>query len=164
MSESDAIVLATALGPIFAVLITLWHQGRKEKRDGQARLFVTLMAGRKALPIPAEWVRGLNLIDVIFADHPKVIAAWKDLYDYFHVRPLDERLVNEKRTTLLSEMAKVLGYRNLQQVNIDRYYFPEAHGDALLRNTEVQNELLRVLKATDRLSSVPKADEGRPAV
>lgn len=156
MTESEAIVLATALGPITAVLITLWHQGRKERRDAKARLFVTLMAGRKAIPIPTEWVRGLNLIDVIFADHPKVIAAWKDLYEYFHVRPLDDRLVNDKRTMLLSEMATALGYRDLQQVNIERYYYPEAHGDQAVRNLELQTELIRVLRGTERLSVEPR--------
>lgn len=157
MGDTTAIVVATAFGPIAAVLITLWHQDRKAKREAKERLFVTLMAGRKAIPIPIEWVRGLNLVDVIFADSPKVIKAWHDLFDYFHIRPLDERQVDHKRTDLLSEMARALGYSAVQQIDIDRYYTPEAHSNESLRNYEMQIELLRVLKGTERLAAEPRA-------
>src|SRR2546428_12924040 len=109
MSDIVAIVLATALGPLAAVLITLWHQDRKQKRDAKERLFVTLMAHRKSAPIALEWARSLNLIDVLYAEHPKVIRAWHDLYDYFYMKPLDQKQLDHKRMTLMSEMARAIG-------------------------------------------------------
>ena len=156
MDIGYSIILATFLGPITAVLITLWHQNKKEQYEAKRRLFVSLMAHRKTIPIPFEWVQGLNLIDTVYARHPKVIAAWHELYDYFHVRPLDEGQIASKRTHLLSEMAKTLGYKELQQIDIDRFYMPEAHGYQTALTYKIQQELLRVLEGSDRISLPPK--------
>jgi len=156
MTDTTAMLVATAFGPIAAVLITLWHQDRRIKIEAKERLFVTLMAHRKSFPLHPDWARGLNLIDVIYAGHPTVIAAWRDLYEYLsNVRPTEVRQVDHKRMTLLSSMARVLGYP-LEQVDIDRYYVPEVHANEGVRNLELQVELLRVLKATERLSTEPR--------
>ncbi|HMH17209.1 MAG TPA: DUF6680 family protein [Burkholderiales bacterium] len=152
MTEGTAIVIATAVGPLAAVLITLWHQDRKEKRAAKERLFVTLMAHRKSVPISLDWARALNLIDVVYGDNPKVLRCWHDLFDYVHIKPMDQRQFDYKSTELLSQMAQSLGYKSLQQIDIDRFYGPQAHTDEALRNYELQTELLRVLKSTERLS------------
>ena len=157
--ETAAIVLATALGPITAVLVTLWHEGRKQRRNAKETLFVTLMASRKAIPIPVEFVRALNLIDVVFAGHSDVIRAWHELFDYLHTRPLDDRQVDHKKLNLLSHMARALRYKSLEQIDIDRFYHPEAHANDSIRNFELSTELLRVLKSTDRLSVVPRVED-----
>lgn len=47
-------IFALAFGPIAAVVITLWHQHRAEKRGAKLRLFVNLMAHRKSFPIHLE--------------------------------------------------------------------------------------------------------------
>lgn len=154
--ETWAIVLATALGPIAAVLITLWHQDRKQRHDAKMRLFLTLMAHRKAIPITQDWARALNLIDVIFDGDAAVLAAWRNFYDYIHVRPMDMKQFEHRHIELLSEMAKVLGYRGLKQTDIDKFYSPQALGDEAARAFEIQLELLRVLKGTERLSAVAR--------
>jgi len=158
MSYAQATLVGLFLGPVFAVLITLWHQDRKQKRDAKERLFVTLMAYRKTAPISLEWAQALNLIDVIYARHPKVIQAWHDLYDYFHVKPMDPKQLEHKRITLLSAMAMAIGFP-LEQVDIDRCYIPQAHSDEAQRNYELAVELLRVLKGTERLSVVPRQEK-----
>jgi hypothetical protein len=68
-------MIAIVLGPLLAVGITLWWQGRKEKRDAKERLFLTLMAQRRAFPPAIEWVNALNVIDVVFADHSQVVQC-----------------------------------------------------------------------------------------
>ena len=55
--------IAIILGPIFAVMITLWYQNKKEKQQHKFLLFRTLMSRRKDFPISQEWVDALNLID-----------------------------------------------------------------------------------------------------
>lgn len=81
METRDIIsVIAILVGPVTAVCITLWWQRRKEKRDKQLVLFTTLMAHRRASPPTYEWVNALNLIDVVFADHPKIVALWHECY------------------------------------------------------------------------------------
>jgi hypothetical protein len=69
-------IIAIILGPIIAVIITLIYQTYKEKRDSKTRLFLTLMAHRESFPPSFAWVESLNLIDVVFVKHPKVVQLW----------------------------------------------------------------------------------------
>ena len=138
-------LVAIITGPVSAVLITLWWQRWKEKREAKLRLFTTLMAHRRAFPPTFEWVTALNLIDVVFAAHPRVVALWHEVYQLLH-NPTQTQEQGHKYLELLSEMGTVLGYRRLQQTDIDRYYSPQIYMDQLVAQTEMQAELLRVLK------------------
>ncbi|MBN9588295.1 MAG: hypothetical protein BGN85_05570 [Alphaproteobacteria bacterium 64-11] len=149
-------LIALVLGPILAVAWTLHHQDRKERRSAKERLFIQLMAHRKSIPISLEWAQALNVIDVVYADHPKVVERWHDLYDTLcTTNPPDSRVQHE-RLELLSEMAKALGYGGLQQTDIDKFYVPDAHAQQAARAFEVQTEFLRVLKASKNMA------EGKP--
>lgn len=53
-------------------------------------------------------------------------------------------------------MARVLGFRHLQQTDIDKYYSPRVHGELLVVQAEAQAEWLRVLKNTERFLVVKK--------
>ena len=77
------------IGPISAVCITLWYTRRTERRGSKERLFITLMIHRRANPIPADWVNGLNLIDVTFAGNRAVIDKWHEFYRELN-RPKDQ--------------------------------------------------------------------------
>lgn len=141
-------VAALILGPVLAVVVTLWHQKRSQKRDSKERLFLVLMAHRRSNPPTLDWASSLNLIDVVFADNVDVVAKWHELY-----RIVDQPAVqvnwsqwNHTYLELLSEMAAVLGYRRLRQTDIDRYYAPEAHGKQATLQQDLQKELLQVLK------------------
>jgi hypothetical protein len=147
MNTETAIIISTALGPITAVLITLWHQDRQQKKNAKERLFITLMAHRKSFPPRIEWANALNLIDVVFVDHPKVVTAWHDLYDYLHnTNNIDISQFEYKNTKLLSEISHILGYKNLQQIDIDRFYSPQAHGNQVALSTAIQSEFLVFLR------------------
>jgi hypothetical protein len=149
---------ALILGPVIAVMWTLAHQDSREKKAAQQRLFVTLMAHRKSIPLSPEWAQSLNLIDVIYADYPKVVAKWHSLYDVVCTSPLNEAKFQHGSLELMSEIAKALGYKSLQQTDIDKFYVPEAHSKQAGRIYEVQTELLRVLKASKSMSE-PKDDK-----
>lgn len=146
----DAVnIAAIVIGPVVAVVITLWWQERKEKRDAKMKLFVTLMAHRKSDPPPYEWVSALNLIDVVFEDCPRVVELWHSFYDLLQA-PARTPAQDHKHLELLSEMARILGYDKIQQVDIDKFYSPPAHREQLAANAESQAELLRVLRNTSR--------------
>lgn len=163
MSYEQATLVALFLGPLVAVLITLWHQDRAQKRQVKERLFQVLMAHRKSIPPNYEWVNSLNLIDVVYADHPKVVRLWHELYDILVQAPLNEQRRIHKFLELVSAIAYVLGYKNLTQTDIDKFYSPEAHGWILGTQWGVQTELLRVLKNTHSLSGAQPITEA-PAV
>ena len=159
--SDDGIItaLATLITPLAAIAISVWYQNRKQKREEKYKLFSSAMIHKKAFPPTVEWVNALNLIDVVFQDNPKIIQAWHKLYEYVYVRPMDMKLFEQKTLDLPSEMAKELGYPNLKQTDIDKFYNPEAHGNQAARVSEMQTELLRVLKNTQSLSATNKIDE-----
>jgi uncharacterized protein DUF6680 len=154
-------IIAVIVGSITAVVITLWWQQRKEKRDAKLRLFLTLMAQRKSTPPTYEWVSALNLIDVVFTKHPKVVVLWHELFNMYH-NPTTVESQNHKKLELLSQMAAELGFKHLQQVDIDKFFCPSAHTDQLKVNTETQAEWLRVLKNTSHLSTEMRNPDEHP--
>jgi hypothetical protein len=156
------IIVAIVFGPVSAIIISLWYQRRRQKIDMKEKLFITLMAHRKALPPTQDLVNALNLIDVVFDDSPKVITHWHEYYDLlYQVKNWDEsqKQREHKYLELLSEMARSLGYRTIQQTDIDKFYIPRAHGEQAEANLEIQKEWLRVLKNTSRFIVDKKDDE-----
>lgn len=141
-------IIAVILGPIIAIVITLLYQSHKEKREAKFRLFLNLMAHRKSNPPTFERVNSLNLIDVVFADHPKVLQLWHEYYDLLHTQPANFVQWEHKHTDMLSEMAQALGYKKLKQTDIEKFYTPVAHGTQAELNEKMQREFLRVLENT----------------
>ena len=142
------------------MLFTLWFQRRKEAKDAQQRLFLTLMAYRRSNPPTYDWVNSLNLIDVVFAKHRNVVALWHEYYDLLCQEPVNGHLSESKYLDLLAAMARVLGYKDLSQTDISKFYSPRAHGNQAQLAQETQLELFRVLKNTERIVVEPKHGAG----
>lgn len=151
-------VAAVLIGPVIAVLITLWWQRRKESHDSKKRLFLTLMVHRRANPPAIEWVNALNVIDVVFSEHHQVVELWHRYYESLSNPPANKNYEQREHTYLLmlSAMARSLGYKRLEQTDIDKYYTPQAHGDQATLNYQCQTEWLRVLQNTESFSVAKK--------
>ena len=138
---------ALLLGPVFAVGWTLWHQDSKERHAAKMRLFIQLMAHRKSIPISQNWAQTLNVIDVVFADSPKVVAKWHLLYAVMDTKPqMNMQAFQHASLELMSEMAKELGYKEIQQTDIDKFYVPDQHAKEATRKYRIEMQLLRVLR------------------
>jgi hypothetical protein len=149
-------VVITAAASLFAAFgattMTLWWQNRREKREAKLDLFMALMAHRKANPPTPDWVRAANLIDVIFAKDAEVLGKWHALYRIISDQSqLGSQEHQHTLLELLSEMAKVLGYRNLQQTDIDKFYVPPAYLMQAVANAQVQNEILNIFRTMGKL-------------
>jgi hypothetical protein len=141
-------VVAMFVGPIVAVLITIWYQKRSDQLHVKYRLFITLMANRKSLPASRDWIDALNTIDVVFEDCPKVITLWHEYFALLQTKPPNIQAWEHKKVQLLSTMGESLGYKTLQQVDIDKFYSPISHEEQLAKNDKLFTELLRVLENT----------------
>lgn len=119
------------------------------------------MAHRRAYPPSQQWVDGLNVIDVVFADVPQVVELWHRYYDSLANPPANQNYESREHTYLLmlSAMARSLGYRKLEQTDIDKFYSPQAHMNQADLNYRCQTEWLRVLENTARLEVALKAKE-----
>ncbi len=154
--------IAIFLGPIFAVMITLWYQNRKEKRQHKFLLFRTLMSRRKDFfPISQEWVDALNLIDVVFHDNNKAVELWHAYHVMLYHGKRDYEEADRKYLDLLHTLALDLGYKNLQQTDIDRFYQPVGLGDQKALSEALQKEQLIYLQNSNKLYSaqIPEQTE-----
>ncbi len=138
-------ILAVAIIPIIIWILGCKYQDRKAKKDAQLNVFLTLMSDRQSNPITKEWVDALNIIDVVFQDNKKVRQAWREYLDSLNEKSPHFDSSNSFRLDLLSEIAKSLGYKNLKQTEIDRFYSPKYFGSQMSRQEILFQENLRVL-------------------
>lgn len=103
------------------------------------------------------------MIDVVFDDDQAVVRKWHHLYSLVSTKPVNEQAFQHASLELMSEIAKSLGYKGLQQTDIDKFYVPDVHAKEARRNYRIQLHLLRVLRrsksfVTERPDSEVKKD------
>ena len=138
-------IVSVAIVPIIVWYIGVRYQDRKSKREAQLRLFLVLMANRQKNPISQEWVDALNSIDVVFQNNKRVRLAWRDYLDSLNQKSAHFGNQNSYKLDLLSEMAEALGYKQIKQTEIDRFYNPMYFSSQQSRQEILYNETLRVL-------------------
>ena len=137
-------IIAVAVIPIIVWILGIKYQDRKTKKEAQLNLFLTLMANRKSSPVTREWVDALNTIDVVFQDNMKVRHAWREYLDSLNNKSPHFETSNSFLLDLLSEMAQYVGYGNLKQTEIDRFYLPVYFSNEL----QARNNLVQALQTT----------------
>ena len=152
-------ILAVAITPFILWGMGIVYQNRKAKRDAKMNLFFTLMRTRKNPLIPRERVDALNLIDVVFQDDRRVRNAWREYLDTLNAKSPNFESSNSFLLDLLSEMATSLGYKQLKQTEIDRFYEPVLFGNDRNVQEEITSEFLRVLKASKSFSESKKVEK-----
>jgi len=119
-TEAWAIVLATAIGPVLAVLVTRWRDKIREKRDRQMRIFRTLLATRRQA-ITGDHVSSLNLIEIDFYGVEPIEQAWRNYHKHLNATPPDrsmtpaeQKAFEDTRNALLAKVlftiASFLGF------------------------------------------------------
>src|SRR5712691_6831726 len=81
-------VVAILLSPLVAVLVSMWIQNKKERRQQQFWILSTLMASRSD-PLTPENIKALNLIDLTFRDKPEVRRLWREYFEMLSNKGLD---------------------------------------------------------------------------
>lgn len=143
-----AVVIATILGPVLAVLVTRWADARRQTRERRLEIFRSLMATRRA-PLAAEKVKALNMVEVEFYGVRKVLEGHKDVMVHINTQHTDLEQWNDRHrklmTKLLSEIAISLGYE-LQQLDVlDGGYYPQGFADIESEQREVRRALIQIL-------------------
>lgn len=112
----------------------------QQKDNAKRNLFLTLFALRGS-PVHYDFVRGLNQIDIVFEDCPKVLKAWHDYYDSLQIKEQANAQKNWEllRVTLLSEMAMSLGYSRISQTDMLKNYSPEGHSNQAFDDWEFRD-------------------------
>jgi len=152
-------IMAIAVSPLVAVLVSVWLQNRKERRQHQLHILSVLIASRHE-PLSPDSVKALNMIDMVFHDKASVRHLWREYFEMLCNEGLNNpsgwQQRSKKNIELITEMAKVLGYgKAISHLDVDRVYSPVGIWEQFTRSQELQKELLRVLKETKSLVAVP---------
>ena len=109
-------IAAIVIGPIVAVSITLFFEGRRQERDRQNQTMRMLVSTRH-LPGDAAYTTAINMIPVDFNRQRSIMAAWHAYIESIRYQPspenVDESLKQavSKQTKLIFEIMRFLGYR-----------------------------------------------------
>jgi hypothetical protein len=155
-----AVVAATFLGPVFAVLVTRYLDKAHQLRERRLGIFCSLMATRRAALAPDK-VRALNMVEIEFYGIQPVLKAHQNVIVHINTPPKPDDGWDEKlrklTTKLLTEMAAVLGY-NLQQLDVlDGGYYPQGFADIELEQQAVRRVIIEVLSGHRPLIVSPAA-------
>lgn len=149
--DTWAIVAATGLGPILAVLITFWRESRSSLKARRLWVFRTLMATRR-VGISPEHVNALNLVEVDFYGCERVQEHWKVYKDHLFGSGPEDDAWREKKERLLAnmlfEMATALRFRIPAMEIFKGGYAPKgwAHRDS--RQFEAMEYIYELSKGT----------------
>lgn len=167
-------ILAILLAPVIAILVGIYLENRKEKKQAKLWIFRTLMATR-ATPMSNEHIRALNMIDVTFYGiknkSREVVEAWKAYLDNLATN-LDDisqdglRHWGEKNQELLIEMlqkmAISLGYHFDKTSIKNTSYFPKGYGEQETEQILIRKGFVNMLKGDFSIPievRFPKASE-----
>lgn len=103
-----AVVIATLLGPILAVLVTRWIDNRRQHKSRQMEVFRALMRSRRSA-LSADYVTALNTVEVEFAGIASVENAQRELFRHLNLTPQPADWIDRLRrlqTRLLYAMAR----------------------------------------------------------
>jgi hypothetical protein len=155
--ETWAVVLATIVGPVAAVLITRWNDQRREQRNRLLHIYRVLMATRR-MNISEDHVGAINLVEVEFHGVQSVIDAWSNYLTHLNATSPganasveQQKQWNERRAELLailiSKVAKHLGLSKGEIEILHGGYAPQAWADRDNRLARMQDYLVRLADA-----------------
>lgn len=149
--ETWAIVAATGLGPILAVLITFWRDGRNSLHMSRLYVFRTLMATRR-VGISPEHVNALNLVEVDFYKCANVQKQWQLYKEHLFSTGLADEAWHEKQERLLAnmlfEMATALRFKIPAMEIFKGGYAPKGWEHRNNRQSEAMEFIYELSKGT----------------
>ena len=157
-----AIVAATFIGPVVAVLITLWYQRSVSRKDAQRAVYATMMRNRRYV-ISQDFVGAFNLVPVHFHRNPKVLEKYRAVlaitndtnWTNSEARPRLHQQADTAITDLLSKMSKAVGLPIEQLDILNGSYAPQGWADDEQEQRYMRKLVTEVLAGQRRLPVAP---------
>lgn len=137
-------ILAIALSPIIANIISIKMNQRNEKRNEKLKILRILMMTRMNRAC-IDYANALNLIDVVFYNSKKVRQAYKELLEMYYKENVSENEANIKNLKLIEYIIEDIGYSkkiNWNEVSIP--YSPKWYFQELEKNEEYKKATIYV--------------------
>ena len=161
-------IVGLIIGPVIAVLITLWIDGRRRSREQKIVVLRLLLATRHT-PADPNFATAINLVPVEFAGASGVLQAHKEFVQAVNVKatPETEQAVamntGMKTTRLIYEVAGNLGF-NIRETDIQSEAYASTgwtQRDALAQDSQkAMRDIANILAMQTRLlANIPLTDE-----
>ncbi|MBZ6380178.1 DUF6680 family protein [Sphingomonas sanguinis] len=104
------------VGPISAVIITLWYQQRSGMKDRQTQTLRMLINTRHMAADPAYSV-AINMVPIEFNNVPSIMTAWEKYIEVVRYRASEDNVdshhkdMTAKQTQLIFSISRHLGYK-----------------------------------------------------
>jgi hypothetical protein len=149
-----AVVIATLIGPVLAVVVTRYVDAKRQKSSRKLDLFRILMSNRKTRLSP-DLISALNVIEVDFWDSPTVLQAFQNLMKHF-ASNTNEPGWGDRHNTLFTRLlyaiGKNVGY-SIEQLDIlEGGYLPIATVDREEQQAAIGSALRLVLEGRRSIS------------
>lgn len=151
-------VCGTVTAPIIAVLITIWYQRRQANIDAKTSIFMDLVSFRYYQPIPWQFSVALNRIDVVYHKEESICRLYHEYYDLIN-RDLSQAVesdwtrIDEKKVALITAMARHLGYNQIDQIYLQRYYQPKGVYDDYLGDVQLKTTAYQYFQSGKEMNS-----------
>lgn len=123
---SVGMILAAVLGPVTAVLITLFWERARRTHDQKQTVLQTLLATRGRYADPGySWA--IRTVPIYFSQNADVMKAHSDYLDSVRLEPSPENRERQdqesgrRQGVLISEILKDLGFKGLTSEQIEAY-------------------------------------------
>lgn len=147
-------IFAVIAGPILAVQIQKYIEGKREAKERKIRVFKDLMSTR-ASTLAHQHVVAINLVGLEFQgkEFSKVVNAWKTYLDHLGSYPNDDESMakiwgekrNDQLSDLLYEMGISLGFE-FDKVHIKKAgYIPKGYTDREEEQTFIRHAVADLL-------------------
>ena len=145
MNNILLVIITSLISGLLATLVTILWQKVSEEKHSKRDVFETLMSYRYDI-CDEKNVAALNKIDVIFKQNKNVLNAYKEFKSEADNAALNLDKPNhifDKHLKILEEMAKCLGFKNINWEIIKAYYLPQGlsnklQEEAMLRKVQLQ--------------------------
>jgi hypothetical protein len=171
--DTWAVVLATMVGPVAAVLITRWNDQRHEQRNRLLHIYRVLMSTRR-MSVSQEHVAAINLVEVEFHNVQPVIDAWSTYLTHLNSAPApnssleQQKQWNDRRAELLAILiSKIASHLGLSKGEIEILhggYAPQGWVDRDSRLARIQDYVLALSegKAVVPIATTPPPSTNNP--
>jgi hypothetical protein len=153
------------LGPLSAVVVTLWRQANDQTQNRQTQTLRMLINTRHMVGDP-DYSIAINMIPFDFNRRRSIMVAWDKYMDAVYYKPSPENRERHDlemgvlQTKLIFEIATYLGYR-ISEVDLQRRaYASQSFVDRDQLNIQAQVAWLRIANALEqqnKAAGLPRA-------
>jgi hypothetical protein len=122
-------LLAPLLAAFLGAVLAFRYQRTTELKKDKRHILQAMMAYRNVTSNELDWIKSLNMIDIVYYDCPKVKELLHKYFAYTKSPLFENGQHIDVIYELLFEMCKSCGYKKLSLADVRDYYAPIALRD-----------------------------------